>query len=61
MASVACCGALMAVVALVGVAGPAPMLAAGLAMTVEVAAPHGPRITAPIGIALIAAALLTLV
>lgn len=60
-ASVACCGALMAAVALVGVAGPAPMLAAGLAMTVEVAAPRGPRITAPIGITLIAAALLTLV
>ncbi len=60
LASVACCGALMAAVALVGVGGPAPMLAAGIAMTVEVAAPRGPRITAPIGIALIGAALLTL-
>jgi predicted metal-binding membrane protein len=60
LASVACCGAFMAAIALVGVGGALPMLAAGLAMTVEVAAPRGPRITAPIGVALLAAALVTL-
>lgn len=60
LASVACCGALMAAVALVGGGGPWAMLAAGLAMTVEVAAPRGPHITAPAGLALIAAGLVLL-
>ncbi len=60
MASVACCGPLMAALALAGMGAPALMLVAGVAMTVEVAAPRGPRITAPVGAALIAAGLLGL-
>ena len=60
VSSVACCGPLMAAVALIGMGEPALMLAAGLAMTVEVAAPRGPRITAPIGLALVAAGVLAL-
>lgn len=55
LSSVACCGPLMAATALVGMGAPALMLTAGLAMTVEVAAPRGPRVTLPIGLVLIAA------
>jgi predicted metal-binding membrane protein len=61
VASVACCGPLMAALALAGMGAPALMLVAGVAMTVEVAAPRGPRITAPVGVALLAAGLLALV
>jgi predicted metal-binding membrane protein len=60
LASVACCGPLMAALALTGMAAPALMLVAGVAMTVEVAAPRGPRITVPIGAALLGAGLLAL-
>ena len=60
LSSVACCGPLMAAIACVGMGEPILMLVAGLAMTVEVAAPRGPRITAPIGIALILAGAIAL-
>jgi predicted metal-binding membrane protein len=61
LSSVACCGPLMAAIAFVGMGGPVLMLVAGAAMTIEVAAPRGPRITTPIGLVLIAAGVLALV
>lgn len=60
LSSVACCGPLMAAVAFVGMGGPVLMLVAGLAMTIEVAAPRGRWITTPIGIVLVSAGLLAL-
>ena len=53
LASAACCGPLMAAMALAAVGGPAPMLVAGGAMAVEAAAPWGPRLTRPMGALLV--------
>ena len=59
-ASVACCGPLMAAMALGAVGGTLPMLAAGAAMATEAAAPWGARITRPLGAALLVAGVLAL-
>jgi predicted metal-binding membrane protein len=59
-ASVACCGPLMAAMALGAVGGAVPMLAAGAAMATEAAAPWGARITRPLGAALLVAGVLAL-
>jgi predicted metal-binding membrane protein len=59
-ASVACCGPLMAAMALGAVGGAVPMLAAGAAMATEAAAPWGTRITRPLGAALLVAGVLAL-
>jgi predicted metal-binding membrane protein len=58
--SVACCGPLMAATAIAGMGAPLLMAAAALAMTLEVAASLGPRLTRPIGVALIAAGVIGL-
>jgi predicted metal-binding membrane protein len=60
-ASVACCGPLMAAMALGAVGGALPMLFAGAVMATEAAAPWGARITRPLGAALLAAGALALV
>lgn len=60
LASVACCGALMVATALVGMGEPVLMLVAGLAMTAEALTPRGPRITRPIGVCLLIAAVVAL-
>ena len=60
LASAACCGPLMAAMALAAVGGPAPMLLAGGAMAVEAAAPWGPRLTRPMGALLVVGAGLAL-
>lgn len=60
LASAACCGPLMAAMALAAVGGPGPMLLAGVAMAVEAAAPWGPRLTRPIGALLIVGGMLAL-
>ncbi len=59
--SVACCGPLMAAVALLAMDRPALMLVAGCAMTVEAATPLGPRISRPAGVVLLVAGALALV
>lgn len=60
-ASLACCGPLMAVVALLAMDQPGLMLAAGCAMTVEAATPLGPLVSRPGGLVLAAAGVLALV
>jgi len=60
-ASAACCGPLMAAMALAAVGGPGPMLLAGATMAVEAAAPWGPRLTRPIGGLLVVGGVLALV
>ena len=60
-ASVACCGPLMAAMALGAVGGALPMLLAGAAMTTEAAAPWGTRLTRPLGAVLLVAAVLAVV
>ena len=60
-ASVACCGPLMAAMALGAVGGVLPMLLAGAAMTTEAAAPWGTRLTRPLGAVLLLAGALALV
>ena len=60
MASVACCGPLMAAVALLAMDRPGLMLLAGCAMTVEAATPLGPRISRPAGAVLLVAGTLAL-
>jgi predicted metal-binding membrane protein len=59
-ASVACCGPLMAAMALGALGGALPMLAAGAAMATEAAAPWGARLTRPLGVALAMAGSLAL-
>ena len=57
-ASVACCGPLMAAMALGGVGGAVPMLAAGAVIATQAAAPWGTRLTRPLGAVLLVAAVL---
>ena len=59
-ASVACCGPLMAAMALGAVGGTGAMLLAGAVMTTEAAAPWGARLTRPLGAALLVAGALVL-
>jgi predicted metal-binding membrane protein len=59
-ASVACCGPLMAAMALGAAGGALPMLAAGAAMATEAAAPWGARLTRPLGAALLVAGVVAL-
>ncbi len=59
-ASVACCGPLMAAMALGAAGGTGAMLLAGAAMTTEAAAPWGARLTRPLGVALLVAGALAL-
>ncbi len=61
VASLACCGPLMVAAALSGVGGAAGMLALGLVMTLEERERAGERLRRSLGVALLAAAVLTLV
>jgi predicted metal-binding membrane protein len=59
-ASVACCGPLMAAMALGAAGGTGVMLLAGALLTTEAAAPWGGRLTRPLGAALLVAGALAL-
>jgi predicted metal-binding membrane protein len=61
VASLACCGPLMAGAAVSGLGGAAGMLALGVVMTVEDRERAGGRLRRTLGVALLAAAVLTLV
>jgi predicted metal-binding membrane protein len=61
VASLACCGPLMAAAALSGLGGAAGMLVLGLVMTLEERERAGERLRRALGPALLAAAVLTLV
>ena len=61
IASLACCGPLMAAAALSGLGGAAGMLALGLVMTLEERERAGERLRRCLGLGLLAAAVLTLV
>ncbi len=61
VASLACCGPLMAAAAVSGLGGAAGMLALGVVMTLEESERTGQRLRRPLGMGLLAAAVLTLV
>jgi predicted metal-binding membrane protein len=60
VSSLACCGPLMAAVAVGGMGEPALMAVLAGTMVAEEALPRGPRVSAPLGAALVAAGLVVL-
>lgn len=60
LSTLRCCGPLMALMLLPGLAGPGWMLLAGGVMAVEAATPLGPRLRIPLGILLLGSSLLVL-